>query len=158
MDIQDLVLFWITPLAFFPPQGFGLYFWHSILPEVTENEDSVALRCFALWGFALAKNGFWRIFMVFQKKKMRSKRSKNHSWYDSGYKKGVIKSRISKFHKIEPIYFLLGSWKLIPFTRGKRDLIGFNRQRNNISSYERSRNSQISMLHGIFTRFEPWSL
>ena len=28
----------------------------------------VALRCFALWDFALAKNGFWRIFMVFQKK------------------------------------------------------------------------------------------
>ena len=58
-------------ISIFPPQGFCLYFWHSILAEVTENEDSVALRCFALWGINLflAKNGFWRIFMFFQKKK-----------------------------------------------------------------------------------------
>ena len=58
--------------------------WYSGFDKVLvfifgENEDSVALRCFALWGinlFLVAKNEFRRIFMVFQKKKIRSKRKK----------------------------------------------------------------------------------
>ena len=45
-------------ISIFPSSRFWPLFLTFLLPEVTENEDSVALRCFALRGFALAKNGF----------------------------------------------------------------------------------------------------
>ena len=103
--------FWNTPLAFFPPQGFGLYFLHFILAEVSENEDFVALRCFALWeiNFFPAKNGFDE-HLWFSKKKCAQNGAKISLDMIQGTKRVLSNSSISKFHKIEPIYFLMGSW------------------------------------------------
>ena len=101
-----MVIFGQKRIVFCKTKG-GIFAWFSI----KNGNFPLNLRWFQLIGKVLfnpflAKNGFWRKFMVFQKKIGQNGAKINK--YDSEYKKGVLlsNSRIGKSHQIKPIYSL----------------------------------------------------